>query len=153
MDCSLPGSSVHRILQARILEWVSIPFSRGSSGPRDWTLVSSFAGGFFTVWDTSEAPSWPKGSLKLTNFIFSWNKHYIIYGSGRIVLESHHGTEPCSCGDHSLIQLFEVSSISAFLLVSKAAALIEVHFIIHHWLQLYWVSTKCQTSAMVMGTL
>ena len=35
MDCSLPGSSVHGIFQARILEWVAIPFSRGSSGPRD----------------------------------------------------------------------------------------------------------------------
>ena len=37
MDCSLPGSSVHEILQARILEWVAIPFSRGSSQPRDQT--------------------------------------------------------------------------------------------------------------------
>ena len=35
VDCSLPGSSVHVILQARILEWVAIPFSRGSSRPRD----------------------------------------------------------------------------------------------------------------------
>ena len=35
MDCSLPGSSVHVFLQARILEWVAIPFSRGSSQPRD----------------------------------------------------------------------------------------------------------------------
>ena len=34
-DCSLPGPSVHRILQARILEWVATPFSRGSSQPRD----------------------------------------------------------------------------------------------------------------------
>jgi len=40
MDCSLPGSSVYGILQARILEWVAIPFSRGSSWPRDWTWVS-----------------------------------------------------------------------------------------------------------------
>ena len=40
MDYSLPGSSVHGILQARILEWVAISFSRGSSGPRDWTQVS-----------------------------------------------------------------------------------------------------------------
>ena len=41
MDCSLPGSSVHEILQARILEWVAISFSRGSSRPRDQTPVSS----------------------------------------------------------------------------------------------------------------
>ena len=40
MDCSLPGSSVHGIVQARILEWVSMPSSRGSSRPRDRTWVS-----------------------------------------------------------------------------------------------------------------
>ena len=44
MDCSLPGSSVHGILQARILEWVAIPFSR------DWTHYSCIAGRFFTLW-------------------------------------------------------------------------------------------------------
>ena len=44
----LPGSSVHGILHARILEWVDCPFSRGSSWPRNWTRVSWFAGGFFT---------------------------------------------------------------------------------------------------------
>ena len=40
MDCNLPGSSVHGIFQARVLEWVAISFSRGSSRPRDWTWVS-----------------------------------------------------------------------------------------------------------------
>ena len=40
MDCSLPGSSVHGIFQARILEWVAIPFSRGTSQPRDQTHIS-----------------------------------------------------------------------------------------------------------------
>ena len=40
MDCSQPGSSVHGILQARILEWVAFPFSRGSSQPRDQTWIS-----------------------------------------------------------------------------------------------------------------
>ena len=55
MDCSPPGSSVHEISQARILEWVAIPFSRGSSLPRDQTQVSWIAGRF-TVQDTREAP-------------------------------------------------------------------------------------------------
>ena len=45
MDCSPPDSSVHGISQARILEWVAIFFSRGSSQPRDWTCVSCIAGG------------------------------------------------------------------------------------------------------------
>ena len=56
MDCSLPGSSVHGILQARILEWVDIPFPRGSSQPRDWTWASCTAGRFFTNWAIREAP-------------------------------------------------------------------------------------------------
>ena len=43
-DCSLPGSSVHGIFQARILEWVAISFSRRSSQPRDWTQVSCIVG-------------------------------------------------------------------------------------------------------------
>ena len=47
MDCSPPGSSVHGILQARVLEWVAMPSSRESSQPRDRTRVSWIAGGFF----------------------------------------------------------------------------------------------------------
>ena len=50
LDCSLPGSSVHGICQARILEWVAMPFSRESSSPGYWTQVSCIAGGFFTIW-------------------------------------------------------------------------------------------------------
>ena len=55
MDCSPPGSSVHEIFQERILEWVAISFSRGSSQPRDWSRVSCTAGRFFTDWATREA--------------------------------------------------------------------------------------------------
>ena len=57
MDYSPPGFSVHGILQARILEWVVMPFSRGSSGPRDWIQVSRIAGRFFIAWATPEAPA------------------------------------------------------------------------------------------------
>ena len=52
MDCSLPGTSVHGIFQARILGWVAISFSRGSSRPRDQTWVSRIVGRRFTVWAT-----------------------------------------------------------------------------------------------------
>ena len=55
MDCNLPGFSVHRILQARTLEWVAIPYSRGSPWPRDQTRVSCTAGRFFTIWATMQA--------------------------------------------------------------------------------------------------
>ena len=52
IDCSLSGSSVRGILQARILEWVAVPFSRESSPPRNRSRVSLIAGRFFTVWAT-----------------------------------------------------------------------------------------------------
>ena len=58
MNGSPPGSSVHGVLQARILEWVAVPSSRESSQPRDWTCVlmsSALAGGFFTPSTTWEA--------------------------------------------------------------------------------------------------
>ena len=78
-DCSLTGSSVRGIFQARVLEWVAIAFSRGSSWPRDRTEVSCIAGRCFTIWATREIPLFPywnffqfwslksSGSLK-----FSW---------------------------------------------------------------------------------
>ena len=65
LDCSPPVSSVHGILQARILEWVAISFSRGSSRPRDQTPVSCIAGRFFTIWATREGRcliSWETGN-------------------------------------------------------------------------------------------
>ena len=73
LDCSLPGSSVHGILQARILEWIAVSFSMGSSQPRDQSQVFNTAGKFFGVWATREVlklsrlhqsgrPQWGKGS-------------------------------------------------------------------------------------------
>ena len=55
MDHSLPGPSVHGILQARMLEWVAISFSRRSSWPRDRTWVSYIAGKFLTIWATGKS--------------------------------------------------------------------------------------------------
>ena len=70
-DCNPPGSPVYGILQARILEWVAILFSRGSSQPRDQTQVSPIAGRFSTVWATREAP-YRKYSSALKNFHFAF---------------------------------------------------------------------------------
>ena len=55
MNYSLPGSSVHGLLQTKILEWVAIPFSRGSSRPKDWTWVSCITDRFFTIWATRKS--------------------------------------------------------------------------------------------------
>ena len=75
MHCSLPGSSVHGILQARILEWVAFPFSRGSSWPRDQTWVSYTAGRFFT----SEPPGKP--------LLFAWSQ-VVSFSAGFSTCES-----------------------------------------------------------------
>ena len=55
MDCGPPGSSIHGISQARLLEWVAVSVSRGSSQPRDWAHVSCIAGRHFNLWATREA--------------------------------------------------------------------------------------------------
>ena len=69
LDCSLPGSSVHGILQGRILEWVAIPFSRESSQPRDQTQVY-IAGRFFIVSATREAQGITRSKIK-TNILYA----------------------------------------------------------------------------------
>ena len=79
MDCSPSGSSVHEILQAKILEWVAIPFSRGSSQPRDGNWVSFIAGRFFTIWPTGEALS-PIQTLDLLRKdpCWFWSLHHLV---------------------------------------------------------------------------
>ena len=78
-DCSPPGFSVHGILQARILKWVDIQFSRGSSQPRDRTRVSYIEGRSLTIWATTEAPrNYIKDfkwiiSFHLCHVFISWN--------------------------------------------------------------------------------
>ena len=88
MECSLPGSSVCWILQARILGWVVIPFSRGSSQPRDQTLVSCIAGRFFSIWATRclvfSFVLWNSNlclspECELTTFLY-WNCPGLIWG-------------------------------------------------------------------------
>ena len=69
MDCSPPGSSVHGIFQARILEWAAVSFSRGSSWPMAGTRISCIAGRLFTVWATGEAPICFINSLKRKRWI------------------------------------------------------------------------------------
>ena len=83
MDYSPPGSSVHGILQARILEWVAISFSRGSSQIRDWTHVFCTVRQILYHWTTREALKWFKCGtrvgfifciLKKTMLVMSWSK-------------------------------------------------------------------------------
>ena len=68
--CNPVDYTVHGILQARILEWVAFPFSRGSSQSRDWTQVSHTAGGFFSSWASREALGASWGDLKSKKLSF-----------------------------------------------------------------------------------
>ena len=72
MDCSLPGFSIHGIFQARVLEWVAISFSKGSSPPRVWTRVSHIAGRHLTLWATREAHCPPHSKLIPPCFQVGW---------------------------------------------------------------------------------
>ena len=77
MDCSLPGCSAHGILQARILQWVAITFSRGSSRPRDQTQVSRIGGRHFNLWATREATTNLDSILKSRDITLSTNVHLV----------------------------------------------------------------------------
>ena len=83
--CSLPGSSIHEIFQARVLEWVAISFTRGSFRPRDRTRVSRIVGRCFTVWETSTSKkknsTWQSLSLKDASnlFTFNWKQISLIF--------------------------------------------------------------------------
>ena len=66
--------TVHAILQARILQRVAVPFSKGSSQPRDGTQASRIAGGFFTSWATGKPKETGVGSLSLLQQIFLTQK-------------------------------------------------------------------------------
>ena len=99
MYCSLPGSSIHGVLQARILEGVAIYFSKGSFQPRDQTFVSCgscFAGRFFT----DEPPGNPEDShitqsvIRIGKYILSTKKHN----------ESHDNGRDCIIGNIIIIQ-------------------------------------------------
>ena len=100
ISCSLPGSSVHGLFQARILEWVAISFSRRSSQPRDWNQVSCIVGRHFTIWAIREVLSCPKGD-QLRNReeggYLAWIKTHFV-STGSVGKDS-----ACNAGDAGLI--------------------------------------------------
>ena len=95
MDCCPLGLSVHGILQARILEWVAIPFYRGSSLPRDWTCVSHMAGKFFTIWATREVLTYNYNLLILFRRLSSVQFSYWVVFDSLQPHELQHARPPC----------------------------------------------------------
>ena len=112
MDCSPPGSSVYGILQARILEWVAMPFSRGSSWPRNWTQVSWIAGRFFTIWATREAQfTKQKQTYRLREQTFGY------WGWGRV--ERRKRLRVCDWHVHIAILKIKCLSMKKILYLSR----------------------------------
>ena len=88
MDCSLPGSSVHGISQARILEWVATSFFRESSQTRNQTHVSCFAGGFFTAELAGSNPSRSSHSVRLGSLCYVATSNQLSILQGLFLLGS-----------------------------------------------------------------
>ena len=101
MDCSLPGSSVHGILQARVLEWVAISLSRGSSQPRDRTLASHIAGRRFTVWATRETVHHRGLECKSRKSRATWSNRKIWPWSTKWSRSKANRVLPRECAGHS----------------------------------------------------
>ena len=111
MDCSLPGSSVPVIPQARILQWVAISFSRGSSWPRDRTRISCTGRWILYHWASWEAhafmvtelifdPEFPEGQGKGETWLLIYSSVFSTWGESRPVpLEIHHSCRPCLTDD------------------------------------------------------
>ena len=127
MDCSLPDSSV----QASLLEWVAISFSRWSSWLRDWTQVSCTAGGFFTNWNTREAhlllihfihspPCYSTGE-KITFLLFNNNSS----SRRKIVLKRYHRQE------HYLVRLLNETVIEEWKDISPLS--IQIYLKTFNW--------------------
>ena len=87
MDCSLPGFSVHGVFQARVLDWVAISFSRGSSLSRDWTQVSCIAGRRFNLWVTREGHGGQDIGTLATDLAMK-NQGWLLGLAGLITLQS-----------------------------------------------------------------
>ena len=79
VNCSLPGSSVHGILQARMLEWVVISLSRGTSRSRNWAQVSRIAGGCSTYWAMWDIFRWRHTHIQQIDLLSVWHGDYLLF--------------------------------------------------------------------------
>ena len=134
MDCSPPGSPVHGILQARILDWVAISFSRGSCSPRDQTWVSRIAG--------RAAPTGPPGnSLERTSWSHRNMRWVIVSLLGRVGTETHPHLKRLDCqvkklhpqGEESVLEKLHPSAQQGpFESVCLRLKIEKLHLRVHH---------------------
>ena len=129
VDCSLPGSSIHGIFQAGVLEWVAISFSRGSACPRDLTGVSRIADRLFTIWATREARFWML-RLWVVGSTAPNLESWICYATSQQILSQYQSRScracnlttnncpmPCEVTNWFLIPLFQFSNVMYCIVV------------------------------------
>ena len=143
MDYSLPEASVHGILRARILEWVAIPFSGGSSWPRDWTQVSCIAGRFFfffffTAWATREAHYIYRVAMNTMTLSEPRGSHQFLH---RLLLSSGIKASTLQTCWKALtsVSLFKLKSMYCYLacwLFSHLERVLMFSTLVHVWLAL-----------------
>ena len=125
MDCSPPGSSVHEILQARILEWVAMPSSRGSSRPRDrtWAFCGSCTAGEFFSTESLGKPDlclvFPYDSIQPSSLL-----HIFFYGLIHLKFISTHA--------YQISADFKYQSIAVLFLIPRGSDLVLVSQIIRY---------------------
>ena len=130
MDCSPLGSSVHGILQAKILEWVAIPFTSNSSQPGDWTQVFCIASRFFTIWATRKVSSNEYSGL--ISFRVDFFDLLVVQGALKTLLQ-HHGWKASVlwCSAFFIVQLSypymttgKTIALTIWIFISKVMSLL-----------------------------
>ena len=130
VDCSQPCSSIHGIFQARILEWVAISFSRGSSQPRDWARVAHIVSRCFTVWATREVLAWiwkyrVWWGDPCVHLFFSTHSHVCPHPPAQVHPTSWQSTHLCffpsplSCASTALTSITVNISVAGFRILYK----------------------------------
>ena len=136
MDSRPPGSSDHGILQARVLEWFAISFSRGSSQPRDETQVSCTSGRFFADWATSLSLfSDPQllldGRLKF-RYAWKWQSRYFSFFQAWLSFNK-------SCRKTALWHYWCLLTFDPLYLITPVTIEVHQHFSNKHFLNfLFW---------------
>ena len=127
MDCSLPGSSIHGIFQARVLKCVAISFSRGSSRPRDWTQVSHITGRRFYIWAIREALALSKQPRNVTH---SYCLVHLNLGSVQSLCHVRFVATPWTAAHQASLSI--TNSQSLFKLMSIKLVMSSNHLVLCH---------------------